>query len=163
MIQFSNALYFFETCLEDEENRVIVDSKHWGNASRFINHHCEPNVKVVHVICEKFTVPIIALFAAKNIKANDELYIDYTDSYWRADSSHEKFCSCGSKHCRYSDPELSGFKATVRKRKKKAVADENSSGATYSELMDFSTVSTEPGREANVKQMETRLGTRFLS
>lgn len=112
--------YFFETCLEDEENRVIVDSKHWGNASRFINHHCEPNVKVVHVICEKFTVPIIALFAAKNIKANDELYIDYTDSYWRADSSHEKFCSCGSKHCRYSDPELSGFKATVRKRKKKA-------------------------------------------
>jgi hypothetical protein len=116
--------YFFETCLESEENRVIVDSKHWGNASRFINHACEPNVKVVHVICEKFTVPIIALFAAENIKASDQLFIDYTDSYWIAkeeeeDSSTQKFCTCGSRNCRYKNPDHENYKGPGKKRKKK--------------------------------------------
>jgi SET domain-containing protein len=77
--------------------RTIIDASSGGNASRFINHSCDPNCEAViekgHVYIE----------AARDIEPGEELGYDY---WFVLDEPHNKKnkelykCNCGAKNCR---------------------------------------------------------------
>ncbi|XP_067278822.1 histone-lysine N-methyltransferase EHMT1 isoform X2 [Pseudorasbora parva] len=80
-----------------------VDARFYGNISRFINHHCEPNLFPCRVFTshQDLRFPHIAFFACKNISAGDELGFDYGDHFW--DVKGKLFsCQCGSSKCKHS-------------------------------------------------------------
>jgi len=52
-----------------------VDATHKGNVSRFFNHSCTPTLSV-HPIRNSF-VPVVGLFASRNIAAGEELTFHY--------------------------------------------------------------------------------------
>ncbi|XP_057215572.1 histone-lysine N-methyltransferase EHMT1 isoform X2 [Triplophysa rosa] len=80
-----------------------VDARFYGNISRFINHHCDPNLFPCRVFTshQDLRFPHIAFFASKNINAGDELGFDYGDHFW--DVKGKLFsCLCGSSKCKHS-------------------------------------------------------------
>ncbi|KAK3555456.1 hypothetical protein QTP86_016095 [Hemibagrus guttatus] len=80
-----------------------IDARFYGNISRFINHHCEPNLFPCRVFTshQDLRFPHIAFFASKNISAGDELGFDYGDHFW--DVKGKLFsCECGSSKCKHS-------------------------------------------------------------
>lgn len=97
--------------------RTHVDARFHGNASRFVNHSCSPNLVMVPVRVDSI-VPRLALFAARNIDTGEELSFDYSGEFevWPADRTSKehvkglevlrdfakelKSCCCGSLGCR---------------------------------------------------------------
>jgi len=96
--------------------RTHVDARFHGNASRFINHSCNPNLVMVPVRVDSI-VPRLALFAARNIDVGEELSFDYSGEFsvWSSSEKTDeckdldtlrefgkepKSCSCGSLNCR---------------------------------------------------------------
>ncbi|EDO49808.1 predicted protein, partial [Nematostella vectensis] len=57
--------------------RTHVDPRIYGNAGRFINHSCDPNLVMVPVRVDSL-IPKLALFASKDIFPNEELSFDYS-------------------------------------------------------------------------------------
>jgi len=79
-----------------DEDRVI-DAAYGGNASRWINHSCNPNCEADE---EEGRVFIKSL---RNIKAGEELNYDYgliIDEPYAKKLKAEYPCWCGSKNCR---------------------------------------------------------------
>jgi hypothetical protein len=77
--------------------RSVIDARYGGNASKYINHSCDPN-------CEaRFEGVHIWISAIRDIRAGDELSYDY-EYDWEpgctmADLA-EYACHCGSHQCR---------------------------------------------------------------
>ncbi|CEM05150.1 unnamed protein product [Vitrella brassicaformis CCMP3155] len=73
-----------------------VDSLHMGNASRFINHSCRPNmdVKVVFRGSMANTVPVLGFFTNRDVAANEALTFSYGPHY------EDMACRCGQPGCR---------------------------------------------------------------
>lgn len=79
-----------------DEDRVI-DAKHGGNSSRWINHSCNPNCEADE---EDGRVFIKAL---RNIRSGEELNYDYgliIDEPYTRKLKAEYPCWCGAKTCR---------------------------------------------------------------
>ncbi|MES2415891.1 MAG: SET domain-containing protein-lysine N-methyltransferase [Pseudomonadota bacterium] len=104
----------------DEDH--VIDAKHGGNSSRWINHSCDPNCEADE---ENGRVFIKAL---RNIKAGDELFYDYgliIDAKYTPKLLAEYPCWCGSKSCRGTllapkdKKEKSGKKSDRKKALKK--------------------------------------------
>ena len=75
----------------------MIDAKHGGNSSRWINHSCKPNCEADE---EGGRVFIKAL---RNIKAGEELFYDYgliIDAPYTKKLLAEYPCWCGAKNCR---------------------------------------------------------------
>mmetsp|Transcript_26278 Transcript_26278/g.64917 ORF Transcript_26278/g.64917 Transcript_26278/m.64917 type:complete len:1013 (+) Transcript_26278:112-3150(+) len=73
---------------------LIIDARRKGNASRFINHSCDPNVVV-----QKWYVnsePRLAMFALRDICAREELTYDY-NVLWTGRAGQR--CYCGASNC----------------------------------------------------------------
>lgn len=76
---------------------TLIDGKRGGNASRYINHSCEPNCEAI------IEDGRIYIHAKKNIQPGTELTYDYqyerTEAHTEED---ERFyaCRCGSPKCR---------------------------------------------------------------
>jgi hypothetical protein len=87
----------------------VIDAKHGGNSSRWINHSCKPN-------CEPDEIDgRIFIKARRNILAGEELSYDYglvIDAPLTDKLKAEYPCWCGAKKCRgtllSSSTELSG-------------------------------------------------------
>jgi len=92
----NNYNYFFEIdCGVNPD--YLIDATHKGNYSRFINHSCDPNL-VTHPYLYKHhfkELHGITFFAKYDIKAGDELTLDYGMDILQADT-----CYCGSPNCR---------------------------------------------------------------
>jgi SET domain-containing protein len=79
-----------------DESRVI-DAKHGGNSSRWINHSCDPNCEADE---EEGRILIKAL---RNIRAGEELSYDYgliIDERYTKKLKAEYPCWCGARLCR---------------------------------------------------------------
>ncbi|WP_341909319.1 SET domain-containing protein-lysine N-methyltransferase [Polaromonas sp. YR568] len=79
----------------DEDH--VIDAKHGGNSSRWINHSCKPNCEADE---EGGRVFIKAL---RNIKAGEELFYDYgliIDAKYTKKLLAQYPCWCGAKNCR---------------------------------------------------------------
>lgn len=87
-----NHTFYFH--LDDEH---VIDAKVGGNASRWINHACEPNCEAQQ---EGDRVFVDAL---RDIAAGEELFYDYglvIDQRLTAKLKREYACHCGSAGCR---------------------------------------------------------------
>lgn len=56
--------------------RTHVDPRYCGNAARFFNHSCDPNLCMVAIRGDSF-IPKLALFTRRNVKRGEELCFDY--------------------------------------------------------------------------------------
>ncbi|XP_054035961.1 histone-lysine N-methyltransferase SETMAR [Dryobates pubescens] len=89
---------------------TFVDPSHVGNVGRFLNHSCDPNLFMVPVRVDSM-VPRLALFAATEIAAGEELSYDYSGRFHNLPPSDReqkppgeaaglrKPCYCGSPAC----------------------------------------------------------------
>ncbi|XP_003217861.3 histone-lysine N-methyltransferase SETMAR isoform X2 [Anolis carolinensis] len=88
---------------------TFVDPTHIGNVGRFLNHSCEPNLFMVPVRIDSM-VPKLALFADRDICAEEELTYDYSGRYRNYSpvkdqdnlpegEASKKLCYCGTKLC----------------------------------------------------------------
>jgi len=104
-------------CLREHTLKGIlvtyIDASRYGNLSRYINHSCEPNLILVPVRRDYPSIPSMAFFAARDIKAGEELTFSYGDvKVLQAGEEEEeekkevrggmkrKLCHCGSIHCK---------------------------------------------------------------
>ncbi len=102
----------------DEDH--VIDAKHGGNSSRWINHSCKPNCEADEVEGRVF------IKALRNIPAGDELFYDYgliIDAPYTKKLLAEYPCWCGAKNCRGTllspkDDEKKGKKAKKKSGKK---------------------------------------------
>ncbi|XP_072928573.1 histone-lysine N-methyltransferase SETMAR isoform X1 [Hemitrygon akajei] len=90
--------------------QMFVDPTHTGNVGRFLNHSCDPNLYMVPVRVDSI-IPRLALFAARDIVAEEELSYDYSGRFnnlLKEDSDKEssggptlalKPCYCGAQTC----------------------------------------------------------------
>ena len=79
----------------DEDH--VIDAKHGGNSSRWINHSCKPNCEADETDGRVF------IKALRNIPAGDELFYDYgliIDAPYTKKLLAEYPCWCGAKNCR---------------------------------------------------------------
>jgi uncharacterized protein len=79
------------------DDKHVIDAKHGGNSSRWINHSCDPNCEADE---EDGRVFIKAL---RNIKPGEELSYDYgliIDEPYTKKLKAEYPCWCGARNCR---------------------------------------------------------------
>ena len=71
----------------------VLSMRKYGNASKFINHSCNPNLIIVPVFMEHndHRCPHLALFALRDIKMDEQLTVDYGDDYW---ITKNQLCLC---------------------------------------------------------------------
>ncbi|KAF9767686.1 Histone-lysine N-methyltransferase, H3 lysine-9 specific dim-5 [Fusarium sp. DS 682] len=85
-----------------------VDGEFMSGPTRFVNHSCEPNMRIFARVGDHADKHIhdLALFAIKDIPAGEELTFDYVDGVSHegegsgGDIDHMTRCLCGSKNCR---------------------------------------------------------------
>ncbi|NWU01194.1 SETMR methyltransferase, partial [Urocynchramus pylzowi] len=89
---------------------TFVDPSRIGNVGRFLNHSCQPNLFMVPVRVDSM-VPKLALFAAADISAGEELSYDYSGRFHNLpeasrehkpqeeENSLRKPCYCGARTC----------------------------------------------------------------
>lgn len=102
------------------EDCYVADGETMGGPTRFINHSCDPNVRLFTVSYNKFDYKIydLAFFALDDIPAGEELTFDYVDpepdeheavAAENQKKKHEQMeregrkkvpCLCGSENCR---------------------------------------------------------------
>ncbi|KAJ1110546.1 hypothetical protein NDU88_007897 [Pleurodeles waltl] len=94
---------------------TFIDPANTGNIGRFLNHSCSPNLVMVPVRVDSM-VPKLALFAAQDIQAGEELCYDYSGRFQNFTGSvkgqeesakvrvPQKPCHCGAKSCSGSLP-----------------------------------------------------------
>ncbi|XP_065674619.1 histone-lysine N-methyltransferase SUV39H2 [Hydra vulgaris] len=81
-----------------------IDAHEYGNVSHFINHSCDPNLRVFTVWVDTLDprLPRLGLFALRDIKQGEELTFDYTCGQKESKTSNEikMYCACGAPNCR---------------------------------------------------------------
>jgi SET domain-containing protein len=85
------------TFLFTVDDRTIIDASHGGNASRYINHSCDPN-------CESIIEDgRVYIDAVRNIRKGQELFYDYCMTLAERHTPAAKKrhpCYCGAPNCR---------------------------------------------------------------
>lgn len=79
------------------DDKHVIDAKHGGNASRWINHSCDPNCEADEDGGRVF------IKALRDIEPGEELSYDYgliIDEPYTPRLKAEYPCWCGSKNCR---------------------------------------------------------------
>eukprot|EP00794_Sanderia_malayensis_P006075 gene6075-6777_t len=110
--------YLFDLDYTDDDATFTIDAYQYGNVSHFINHSCDPNLRVygVFVDCLDARLPRIGFFAVRDIPAGQELTFDYLTSsnddatggspitpskHRKKEPALKKFlCACGASNCR---------------------------------------------------------------
>ncbi|CAO2598463.1 Histone-lysine N-methyltransferase EHMT1 [Lemmus lemmus] len=126
--------YLFD--LDNKDGEVYcIDARFYGNVSRFINHHCEPNLVPVRVFMshQDLRFPRIAFFSTRLIQAGEQLGFDYGERFW--DVKGKLFsCRCGSPKCRHSSAALAQRQATAAQETQENGLPDTSSAAAADPL-----------------------------
>ncbi len=86
-----------------------VDGEFMSGPTRFINHSCDPNMRIFARVGDHVDKHIhdLALFAVREIAAHEELTFDYVDGVSDEQDvnepnhlGHKTRCLCGSVQCR---------------------------------------------------------------
>ncbi|KUJ07997.1 SET domain-containing protein [Mollisia scopiformis] len=80
-----------------------IDGEFISGPTRFINHSCDPNLRIFAVVKNSADQPFhsLAFFALENIAPNTELTFDYLDGITGDGDDKEKTkCLCGAENCR---------------------------------------------------------------
>lgn len=95
--RISNYIFCIKETFGTQLKKTFIDPTKYGNIGRYINHSCDPNCKLF-IIRHDNTIPILAIFARRNISINEEITYNYDE-----DNSHilsEKSCVCQSVTCK---------------------------------------------------------------
>ncbi|KAJ5166796.1 uncharacterized protein N7482_005577 [Penicillium canariense] len=101
-------LFSLDWLIDDDhpyEDSYVVDGQKFGSATRFINHSCNPNCKIIPVSTTRLSdqrLYYLAFFAIRDIPAETELTFDYHpnwDGSKNVDPNAVK-CLCGEENCR---------------------------------------------------------------
>ncbi|CAN9512556.1 unnamed protein product [Ophioblennius macclurei] len=93
---------------------TFVDPARVGNVGRFLNHSCLPNLLMLPVRVHSL-IPRLALFAARNIDAHEELTFDYSGGYGNRRPADSTACDTDEtdglprKACHCRTPDCTGF------------------------------------------------------
>ena len=85
-----------------DDGSHVIDGNQGGNASRWINHSCQPNCEAD----EEDSGPgkgRVFIKAKRNLKPGEELFYDYgliIDGRHTARGKRDYACHCGSRQCR---------------------------------------------------------------
>ncbi|XP_036756615.2 histone-lysine N-methyltransferase EHMT1 isoform X11 [Manis pentadactyla] len=105
--------YLFD--LDNKDGEVYcIDARFYGNVSRFINHHCEPNLVPVRAFMshQDLRFPRIAFFSTRLIEAGEQLGFDYGERFWSIKGKLFS-CQCGSPKCQHSSTALAQRQASA--------------------------------------------------
>ncbi|CAI7660867.1 unnamed protein product [Penicillium glandicola] len=92
---------------DEEKNMKVIDGRKFGSATRFMNHSCNPNCKIVPVCTTNHADEYLynlAFFAYKDISPGTELTFDYNQG--EENTTPQKIdpeavqCLCGEIKCR---------------------------------------------------------------
>lgn len=92
---------------DEEENMKVIDGRKFGSATRFMNHSCNPNCKIVPVCTTNHADEYLynlAFFAYRDISPGTELTFDYNQG--EENTTPQKIdpeavqCLCGEVKCR---------------------------------------------------------------
>lgn len=100
--------YRFAVHEEDyDDYEYVIDAYKEGNVTRFINHHCEPNLLSMSVYGRYADLGIaeIAFFAKEDIPAKKELSYDYGEGYLEGQKME---CKCSSRRHIYTPKKKKG-------------------------------------------------------
>lgn len=76
----------------------MIDGAQGGNATRHLNHACEPNVEAIEEYDASEEL-VIVICATRRIAAGEELFLDYALEV-DGDDPAAYPCACGSPRCR---------------------------------------------------------------
>ena len=106
----ANHEYLFDLDIEVAHRKrasFCIDALYLGNAARFINHACDPNLLIVAVLveCQDVRLHRIAMFARRTIFAGEELTFDYSGISYKEEKvrrtrKRSSNCKCGGTNCR---------------------------------------------------------------
>ncbi|XP_060526174.1 probable histone-lysine N-methyltransferase set-23 [Cylas formicarius] len=98
-----NYIFCIDEYFGDKNVKTFIDPMYYGNIGRYVNHSCEPNSTMVIARINE-TVPILSLFASRDIEPGEEITYDYgiTDvSHLEEPSETDRTkCLCNSNKCR---------------------------------------------------------------
>lgn len=77
----------------------VIDGAVGGNATRHLNHSCEPNC-VAYEEPGPNGQPLIVFYALRAIRAGEELFLDYSLAVDDAEEPAAFGCACGAVACR---------------------------------------------------------------
>jgi uncharacterized protein len=77
----------------------LIDGSEGGNATRHINHSCQPNCQAYEVTDDDDGQLRVVIEAKRRIRAGEELFIDYALDIGDDDPADFP-CRCGAKACR---------------------------------------------------------------
>jgi hypothetical protein len=105
------------------DEKHVIDGKHGGNSSRWINHSCKPSCEADEVEGRIFIKTL------RNIKAGEELFYDYgliIDAKYTKKLKAEYPCWCGAPNCRGTllAPKEGKADKKAKKKKKAKKADQ---------------------------------------
>ena len=78
---------------------TLIDGAQGGNATRHLNHACEPNCEAVEDYDEDGRLTV-RIETTQSIRANDELFLDYALDIDAGDDPSDYPCHCGLARCR---------------------------------------------------------------
>jgi uncharacterized protein len=76
----------------------MIDGAQGGNATRHLNHACEPNVEAIEEYDASDQLMVV-ICATQHVAAGAELFLDYALEV-DGDDPADYPCACGSKQCR---------------------------------------------------------------
>lgn len=79
-----------------------IDGEFMSGPTRFINHSCEPNLRIFATVKHLADQPFhsLAFFAIKDISMGTELTFDYLDGITDGNGKEKVKCLCGARKCR---------------------------------------------------------------
>lgn len=89
----------------DDDDIYVVDGQKFGSPTRFMNHSCNPNCKIIPVTTTNSAdtrLYYLAFFAIRDIPAGTELTFDYNPG-WNGSTKYDPDavpCLCGERKCR---------------------------------------------------------------
>jgi len=105
-----NYIFAINEHFGEKNIRTYIDPTFYGNIGRYLNHSCEPNCSMV-VIRINDNIPILGLFACRDIEVGEELSYSYGSSLvencYSTDNSVR--CLCGAALCKKILPYDSRF------------------------------------------------------
>ncbi|XP_052746878.1 histone-lysine N-methyltransferase Su(var)3-9 [Bicyclus anynana] len=108
----SGLTYLFDLDFNSCDSIYTIDAFNFGNVAHFINHSCDPNTGVwaVWADCLDPNLPMLALFAKRDIQAGEQICFDYLQKNTNNDEVRESslssqgtsrpICKCGAAACR---------------------------------------------------------------
>jgi len=89
----------FQIYLDKSCGSKVFDGTIFANIARFMNHSCDPNLKVIKIECGR-PYPLLGFFCQRNVAAGEELTWNYDNSGGGKKSKSGIVCLCGSTNCR---------------------------------------------------------------